>query len=166
MRGQRDSQHDSKFNSITGVVLGMLAIGLAGMVGTISLIRAVGEIGPKVGDIVAFDPTDPISADMKARVTATPTDGRPGVDCVLDVRAMHEGGGSLIIESRQPMTNHGMRVHWAGAHSANDSTNCGSAADLLLNQDDIEMLAMAAGGFGVPASKQHIALWGASPAVR
>ncbi len=38
---------------------------------------------------------------MKARVTATPVSGRPGGDCVLDVRAMHEGG-SLMIESRQP----------------------------------------------------------------
>ncbi len=32
------------------------------MVGTISLIQHVGEIGPKVGDIVAFDPPDSISA--------------------------------------------------------------------------------------------------------
>jgi len=166
MRGHRGSSHDSKLSGIIGVVLGMVAIGLAGMVGTLSLIRQVGEIGPKVGDIVAFDPLDSISADMKTRIAAMPTDGQPGVACVLDVRAMHEGGGSIIVESRQPMTAHGMRVHWAGARSSSDGANCGSSADLLLNQDDIETLAMAAGGFGVPANKTHVVLWAGSSGAR
>ena len=166
MRGHQHSPHDSKFSGVTGVVLGMLAIGLAGIAGTIGLIRAIGEIGPKVGEIVAFEPREPIASDMKVRIEAMRVDGGSRVGCVLDIRAMHDGGGSIIIESRQPMTNHGIRVHWAGARSANDDMNCGTSADLLLNQDDIEVLAMAAGGFGVPASKQHFALWGASPAVR
>lgn len=153
MRTHQGKPNDSKASGVSTVLLGMAAIALAGMVGTISLIRQVGDFGPKVGDIVAFDPLDSISRDMKARISAIPADGRPGVACVLDVRAMHAGGGSVIIESRQPMTGYGIRVHWAGAHSANDSTDCGTSADLLLNQEDIEVIAMAAGGYGVPASK-------------
>ena len=163
MRAHHDKPSDGKFSGVATVLLGMAAIALAGMVGTISLIREVGEIGPKVGDIVSFDPLDSMSRDLTARVTAMPADNRPGVACVLDVRTMHAGGGSVIIESRQPLIPYGLRVHWAGTRSADDGTNCGSSAELLVNQDDIEVLAMAAGGFGVPASK-HMFVWPSSSA--
>ena len=167
MRAHHGKPGEGKFSGIGTVLLGMAAIALAGMVGTIGLIRSVGDIGPKVGDIVAFDPLDSMSRDLKARITAAPVGGHPGVACVLDVRAMHAGGGSLVIESRQPMTPNGLRVHWAGARSADDDGNCGSSAELLLNQDDIEVLAMAAGGFGVAAQKQfHLWSWGASGTVQ
>jgi hypothetical protein len=53
-----------------------------------------------------------------------------------------------------------LRVHWAGARTADDATSCGSSAELLLNQDDIEVLAMAAGGFGVPSAR-GFHLWSA-----
>jgi hypothetical protein len=135
------------------VLLGIVAIALAGMVGTIGLVRQVGELGPKVGDIVSFDPAEAISREIRARVTAMPADG-PGVACVLDVRAMHAAGGSVIIEAREPRTSFGYRVHWSGARSSNDGADCGSSSDLLMNMEDVELLAMAAGGFGVPASKQ------------
>lgn len=161
MRAHHGKSSDSKATGIGTVLLTMAAIALAGMVGTIGLIRQVGDFGPRVGDIVTFDPLDSMSHDMKARISAIPAGERPGVACVLDVQAMHAGGGSVIIESRQPVTGYGLRVHWAGARSANDSTNCGSSADLLVNQEDIEVLAMAAGGFGVPAAKEaHLSLSG------
>ena len=67
---------------------------------------------------------------------------------------MHANGGSVIIEAREPRADFGYRVHWAGPRSSNDGTNCGSSADLLMNLEDIEVLAMAAGGYGVPAGKQ------------
>ena len=129
------------------------------MVGTIGLIHEVGEFGPKVGDIVAFDPLDPISRDMHARLAAMPADDKPGVACVLDVQAMHASGGSLIIESREPTTSFGYRVHWSGVRSSNDAADCGSSADLRIGIDDVETLAMAAGGYGVPASKQAGLIW-------
>jgi hypothetical protein len=161
MRAHHDKPGEGKFSGIGTVLLAMTAIALAGMVGTIGLIRQVGDIGPKVGDIVGFEPLESMSRDMKARITAVPAGNQAGVACVLDVRAMHAGGGSLVIESRQPMTASGLRVHWAGARSADDGADCGSSAELLLNQDDIEVLAMAAGGFGVPAAKQfHLWSWG------
>jgi hypothetical protein len=150
MRAHHDKQNESKTSGIGTVLLSVAVIALTGMVGTIGLIREVADIGPKVGDIVAFEPLDQAT-----------------VACVLDVRAMHAGGGSVIIESRQPMTLYGMRVHWAGARTSNDGMNCGSSAELLLNQDDIEVLAMAAGGFGVPASKTlHLPFWNSDRAAQ
>jgi hypothetical protein len=89
---------------------------------------------------------------MKAHITAIPVD-QVGHPCDLDVQAMHEGGGSLIIESRQPALNNSIRIHWAGNHTATDGGNCGSSADLVIDQDDVEILALAAGGFGPTAAK-------------
>jgi hypothetical protein len=145
--------NDNKFSGIGSVLLGMTALALTCMIGTISLLNQVSEYGPKVGDIVSFDPTEPFSRDMRAQLTVTPTDFRRGATCILDVKTMHESGGSVIIEARQPQTPLGFRVHWAGGASSSRPTDCGQSADLLLSQQDIEMLAMAAGGYGVPARK-------------
>ena len=57
--------NDSKSSGVGSVLLGVVAIALAGMVGTIGLIHQVGELGPKVGDIVVFDPLDSMSRDMQ-----------------------------------------------------------------------------------------------------
>jgi hypothetical protein len=151
MRTDHHNTHEA--SGIITVLLGVAAIGLAGMVGTIGLIRSVGELGPKVGDIVSFDPGDAMSRDMRTRISAIPANNLPGVACVLDVQAMHAGGGSVIVEARQSLNGYGLRVHWAGAHSAPDGTGCGTSADLLLNSEDLETLAMAAGGYGTAASK-------------
>src|SRR6478752_2938012 len=96
--------NDNKFSGIGSVLLGMTALALPCMVGTISLINQVSELGPRVGDIVSFDPTEPFSRDMRAQLTATPTDSRRGATCILDVKTMHDTGGSVIIEARQPQT--------------------------------------------------------------
>jgi hypothetical protein len=131
----------------------MSALALACMVGTIGLLHQVAEFGPKVGDIITFDPLDSMSRDMKAQITAVPTNARQGGTCILDVRSMHAAGGSVIIEARLPQTQPGFRVHWAGASSSDGGGGCGSSADLLLDRQDIEILAMAAGGFGASARK-------------
>jgi hypothetical protein len=159
--------HERKSSGLGSILLGMAALILAGMVGTIGLLQHVGELGPKVGDIVAFEPVASFSRDMKARVEAVSADTRQAAHCVLDVRAMHANGGSLVIEARQPHTQRGFRVHWAGRHSSDDGADCGSSAELLLNQDDLEVLAMAAGGFGVAAAKPaRGSIWTASTAVQ
>jgi hypothetical protein len=157
----------SKSTGLGSVVLGMAALGLACMVATIGLLQHVGELGPKVGDIVSFEPQESFPRDMRARVDATPVSARTGGTCVLDVRTMHANGGSLVIESRQPGATPGFRVHWAGGRSSDGGTNCGVSADLLLGQDDIEVLAMAAGGFGVAANKSAFSsLWRSPAAVQ
>jgi hypothetical protein len=66
---------------------------------------------------------------------------------------MHAGGGSVVIEARLPQTGSGYRVHWAGARSSEDPGNCGASADLMLSQADIEVLALAAGGYGVSSKR-------------
>jgi hypothetical protein len=158
--------NDSKSSGVGSVLLGIVAIALARMVGTMGLIHQVGEFGPKVGDIVVFDPLDQIARDMRARLPAMSADGRPGVACVLDVRAMHANGGSVVVESREPRASFGYRIHWAGVRSSDDGTDCGSSADLLVNLEDVEVLAMAAGGYGVPASKQLGSFWRSASAVQ
>ncbi|HLY89470.1 MAG TPA: hypothetical protein VKQ27_10855 [Acetobacteraceae bacterium] len=152
MHAHHPKPNDSKVSGIGTVLLGVAAIALAGMVGTIGLIRQVGTLGPKVGDIVAFDPQDTMSRDIKPHVIAVPAD-QIGMACELDVQAMHQGGGSLIIESRRLEPGGGIRIHWSGARTATDGSNCGSSADLVVEQDDIEILALAAGGFGPSAAK-------------
>jgi hypothetical protein len=152
MRAHHPKPNDNKVSGISTVLLGVTAIALAGMVGTIGLIQQVGTLGPKVGDIVAFDPQDSVSRDIRPHVMAVPAN-QIGVACELDVQAMHQGGGSLIIESRSLETGGPIRIHWEGARTATDGTNCGSSADLVVEQDDIEILALAAGGFGPSAAK-------------
>jgi hypothetical protein len=136
-------------SGVSSVILGMVVVALAGMIGTIGLLREIGEFGPGVGDIVSFDPQEMISRDMRAKIEATRLSDRPGSACVLDVSAMHAGGGSVVIEARLPQTGSGYRVHWAGVRSSDDPADCGASADLLLSQADIEVLALAAGGYGV-----------------
>ncbi len=165
MRADHHNSHEDKASGVVTVLLGVAAIALAGMVGTISLIRVVGDLGPTVGDIVTFDSREPMSHEMRARVSAIPAANLPGVACVLDVQTMHAGGGSVIVELRQSLTDSGIRVHWQGARSASDGTDCGTSADLLLDSEDLETLAIAAGGFGTSASKHaHGALWGLASA--
>jgi hypothetical protein len=145
--------NDSKSSGLGSVLLSVVAIALAGMAGMLGLIQQVGELGPKVGDIVAFDPLASMSRDMRASLPAVSASGQPGVACVMDVQTIHANGGSVIIEAREPRAAFGYRVHWAGARSSDDGTNCGSTADLFMSVEDIEVLAMAAGGYGVPADK-------------
>ena len=137
---------DSNSTGVGSVLLSLVAIILAGAVGTIGLVQNVGDLGPKVGDIVSFDPQRKASAGDKAQINATAAEA-PLAGCVLDVRAMPAGGGSVIIEAKQPGDRPRFRVHWSGQHTS-DSRDCGGSAELLLDQDDIEALAMAAGGFG------------------
>jgi hypothetical protein len=146
--------NDSKSSGLGTVLLGVVAVALAGMVGTIGLLHQVGALGPKVGDLISFDPLAPISADMRARLPAMAADDRPGVACVLDVRTIHANGGSIVIEAEEPRPRFGYRVHWAGPRTSNGAADCGTSADLLVNPEDIEILAMAAGGYG-PLAAQH-----------
>jgi hypothetical protein len=151
--------NESKSSGAGTVLLGIAAIALAGMVGTVGLIHQVDQLGPKVGDIVTFDPLRSMSRDMRAQLPAIPAEGGPGVACMLDVRTMHTGGGSLIIEAREPRPSFNYRVHWAGERSSDGGTDCGATADLLVSLEDVEVLAMAAGGFGVPGGDKNGSFW-------
>ena len=142
---------DSNSTGVGGVLLSLVAVILAGAIGTVSLVQNVGDLGPRVGDIVAFDPLRTASVDSTAQLPAVAAEASLA-GCVLDVRAMHAGGGSVVIEAKQPGERPRFRVHWAGQRTS-ASRDCGNSAELLLNQDDIEALAMAAGGYGAEAHR-------------
>jgi hypothetical protein len=110
--------NDSKSSGLGSVLLSVVAIALAGMVGTLGLIQQVGELGPKVGDIVVFDPLAAMSRDMRASLTAMSANGQPGVACVMDVRTIHANGGSVIIEAREPRADFSATVCTGPGHAA------------------------------------------------
>jgi hypothetical protein len=122
------------------------AVLLALVSGITGIVHHAAELGPQVGDLVAFDPAHLAPFDSSARLTANRLDQG---SCVLDVTAMQRSGGSLVLERRGSGPNRLYRAHWSGFRTSNDTQNCGSDADLVLSQIDIDTLATAAGGFGV-----------------
>jgi hypothetical protein len=67
---------------------------------------------------------------------------------VLDLQKLANGGGSLVVEALADAERMVYRLHWAGTATA-ATGGCGTVADLLINSDDMDNLAAAAGGFGV-----------------
>ena len=137
---------DSNPTGVGSILLCLTAVVLAGAVGTVGLMQNLGDLGPKIGDIVTFDPLRWPPVNDKTQIDAASAEA-PLAGCVLDVRAIRASGGSVVIEAKQPGDRPRYRVHWAGQRTS-DSRDCGDSAELLLDQDDIEALAMAAGGFG------------------
>jgi hypothetical protein len=61
---------------------------------------------------------------------------------------MLASGGSLVVEQRLPSLRE-FHVHWAGARTNDDASNCGSSADLVVSLPDLQLLTNAVGGAGV-----------------
>jgi len=121
-------------------------VALAVLVGVSDLTRALARIGPHVGDIIVFRAgTEPVTAP-DARLIVRRADGRP---CVLDIPVLLRGGGSLVIEQRDPTPDRVYRAHWSGVRTADSFGDCGAAADVVLTRTDLGMLSVAAGGFGI-----------------
>jgi hypothetical protein len=137
--------HDSKSRRIPQIVLLAAVTLVAAVSGVAALARQVAEMGPRVGDIIAFDPAHPAVLDDLARLTAA----RPGgKGCVLDVGVIQKAGGSLIVEQRAAGADRLYYAHWAGPRTSDAASDCGTEADLVLSALEIDMLANAAGGFG------------------
>ena len=140
----RVRQHETK-GLFTAALLAVL-VGLVGLAGAIRLAQSAAELGPVVGDIISFDPSRRVPRDAPPRIEAE----REGqVVCILDLATIHRLGGSLVIETRSPRPTRTYGVHWAGQRSSDDPRDCGRSAELVMTEDNLEMLAMAAGGFGV-----------------
>jgi hypothetical protein len=67
---------------------------------------------------------------------------------------MQRLGGSLLIEAVQIEPDRRFQVHWSGVRTSNSSEDCGSSADLLLNNAQVAALIFAAGGRGVKAGER------------
>jgi hypothetical protein len=62
---------------------------------------------------------------------------------------MQRFGGSLLIEAVQIKPDHRFQVHWAGVRTSNSPEDCGSSADLLLDNAQVAALIFVVGGRGV-----------------
>jgi hypothetical protein len=153
--------HDDKTPGLLPAALLAIVVALVGLAGAVKIARTAVTFGPAVGDIVQFDPHSYMSLDTHTQVAATRSDAS---GCVLDLESLHLRGGSLIVEQRYPGNgNARYRVHWAGQQSADGAADCGRDADLMLDDTNLDLLAMAAGGWGV--GHRHVApsnLWGAA----
>ena len=118
---------------------------LAAASGMTGMARQAVFLGPKPGDIIAFDPARAHPSANGVRLIAGQASQK---NCVLDLDTIRRWGGSLVIEQRGPAPERLYRAHWAGPGTSDDMTDCGPAADLLLSAADVSTLAAAAGGFG------------------
>ncbi|HUB12488.1 MAG TPA: hypothetical protein VMB34_11055 [Acetobacteraceae bacterium] len=125
-----------------------VVVSLTGLAGAVKIAQTAATFGPAVGDIVQFQPQSRTPVDVTTQINATRVGGAA---CMLDVDILHRIGGSLVVEERLPGApdTPRYRVHWAGQRSANGTRNCGGQADLMLDESNLDVLAMAAGGWGV-----------------
>jgi hypothetical protein len=128
------------------LVLILAATLLAVVSGMAGIVHQAAGLGPRVGDLVAFDPAHHAPFDSTVRLTASRL---RQTSCVLDVATMQKSGGSLVLERRGSEPDRLYRVHWSGLRTSDDADDCGGQADLVLSRTDIDLLATAAGGFGV-----------------
>jgi hypothetical protein len=128
----------------TGLTLLLAAAtALAAISGVTSLAREAAELGPRVGDVVVFDPAHPAPLDNTPRLIAN----RPGgASCVLDLAIVQQSGGSLVVEQRGTGANRFYRAHWAGPLTSEAPTDCGMDAELAFSDQDMTALAAAARG--------------------
>ncbi len=134
--------HDRKSTQTPQMLLLAAVTLLAAASGVAGLAREAAEMGPRVGDLLTFNPARAAPFESTARLTAD----RPGQQsCVLDLSLLQRSGGSLIVEQSGIGPDRLYRLHWAGPRTSDDATNCGSDADLLLPQTDINTIAMASG---------------------
>lgn len=113
------------------------------------------QIGPLVGEIVAFDPhngprywSQPGIPAVYAQANVHTPIGEPD-GCILMPSVMAAGGGSLVIEAKETTQPPVFRVHWSGPRTDSSARDCGRSADLTLQLVQLRALANIAGGFGV-----------------
>lgn len=145
MRAKDQGSSGSIIAALVGLTVGLLALG-----GSIEIARMAAQIGPKVGDQVVFGLDRKSQVASKEVLTVTRT---VGSSCRLDIALIQQFGGSLIVEERGPGPQRLYRVHWSGRATAAGGGNCGTAADLRLNETQLATLAEAAGGYGLSRSR-------------
>jgi hypothetical protein len=109
----------------------------------VSLIATAGVVTPEVGDMIVFTQDKAPASEAGARIAVHRPDQ---FGCILDLDTMHKSGGSLIVEARLAQPAPSFRLHWAGKRTSADSGDCGTSADMILGQSDLDGLARAAGG--------------------
>jgi hypothetical protein len=139
------ADHGKTSSGLLTAALLAIVVSLIGVAGVVKLAQTAVNLGPDVGDVISFDTKAVMPGDMQSQtVLARDRDG----ECMLDLDTLHNTGGSLIIEARVAGKPALYQVHWAGKQSSPGQYNCGSSAELTLDDSNLDMLAMAAGGWG------------------
>ena len=134
----------------SGLMAAIFGCSLAALVavGTaLAMVRTADQPTARIGDIVAFN--QPMPANSGAEVVVLRLEDAQPTRCVLDPAVLTGAGGSLVVEEQDWQDGRSYRVHWAGDRTAAGAENCGAAADLSINESDLNNLAIAAGGYGV-----------------
>lgn len=128
-----------------------MALGFAVLASTAVSAIAAMHLSPRIGDIVTFTPSQvqPIEDGNRLIVHRPDQFG-----CVLDLGTLNQSGGSLVVESEIAGSAGSFRVHWAGERTSTDTANCGEDADLILDRQALDLLAVSGGGYG--ADHKHL----------
>jgi hypothetical protein len=136
----------SETTPTAATVLTFIAMTLVCMALVVAMcLRLAERLEPTVGDIADFSARHADQDVPPVKVTAN----EAGRTCVLASDVMVRGGGSLMIVARQPASDGSYLIHWAGSHTSNGASDCGSSADLLVSKRDLLGLTGIAGGFGL-----------------
>jgi hypothetical protein len=146
-----NTRHHSADTSVLTTILTLVAVALLTVSTGLWVMLQLEQLAPALGGIVVFQPGTAASERWSVAVDiAQPAGDRPtantGVHCALSPNVMGIGGGSLVIEARRMSRPPVFRVHWAGGHTANGSSDCGTAADVVIERTELMRLANAAGG--------------------
>jgi hypothetical protein len=131
----------------------------------VNAIAAMAHINPHIGDIVSFAPSDGApSADQPVEPAVRLIVHRPNqFGCILDLNVLRRSGGSVVVESQVTEAVGSFRVHWAGTRTSADNANCGTDTDLILDGQELNILAVGAGGYG--AGPKHLPPFAGRPAL-
>ena len=135
--------HDTMVRYLLPVVAGAGCMVVA--LSAVNAIAAMAQIRPHIGDIVSFTPSGDSSAGDGTRLMVHRLDQ---FGCVLDLNVLRHSGGSLVVEGQLTEATGSFRVHWAGERTSTDTANCGGDADLILDGQELDILALSAGGYG------------------
>jgi hypothetical protein len=139
---------------LLAVGAGLVAMAaLSGVLGVADFVRVS---GPGVGDVVAFDASFGVPADLPTRVSVVRADG---MQCQLDLEVMQRVHGSLIVDAATSESPHVYRLHWAGTHSSLGTGDCGANADITASDTVMATLLVATGGVGVGPGKQALPVY-------
>jgi hypothetical protein len=148
------SNHGAENDIGFTTVLAIFAAALSLVVSLLSF-SEVAQIGPDVGEIVAFDPRNGPRYWSQPGILAftIPAGDRshsgPPPSCILMPSVMAADGGSLVIEAKETSRPPSFRVHWSGQRTDLSPRDCGGSADQTLQLVQLRALANIAGGFGV-----------------
>jgi hypothetical protein len=119
-----------------------VSIVAAGITG--SAIGAYFSGAPKIGHIIAFEPSPDNAIRDASRIELRRPD-QPY--CIFDLNVVRRLGGSLIVERQLDGDAADFRVHWAGQRTSDDAADCGGDAVLIAGRQELDRLASSAGGY-------------------